>query len=246
MKASCCIHSTILIPGLGSLAALAPRLAAFRRLRCDGLRSAGKKIYARLSDGARVRVFSPDLARPDAPGTPQGRSGAQFSRPKRQFLRRLSLWVCTLPHDLPTLTKHCVGARISSFGLVAIVPTSGENSLRTLLGEGFALATRSTRAWKHPKRANSALEIADLAPRTANKAAKTANLAAKTAQLGVARPFQTRPSASPSHPRAPKPAKIEISSIFRRFFVDFRSSFRRISLIAYGLRTVSSASSLLG
>ena len=194
------IHSAILIHELGCLAALAPRLAAFRPLRCDGLRSTGKKIYARLSDGARVRVFSPDLARPDAPGTAQGRSGAQFSRPKRQFLRRLSLWVCTLPHDLPTLTKHCVGARISSFGLVAIVPTSGENLLRTLLGEGFALATRSTKAQQQPKRANLALETANMAPRTANLAAKTANLVAKTAQLGVPRPFQTLSGTSPSRP----------------------------------------------
>ena len=159
-----------------------------------------KKKSARQPNCARVRVFSPDLARPDAPGTPRGRSGAQFSRPKRQFLRRLSLWVCTLPHDLPTLTKHCVGARISSFGLVAIVPTSGENLLRTLFGEGFALATRSTKAQQQPKRANLALETANMAPRTANLAAKTANLVAKTAQLGVPRPFQTRSGTSPSRP----------------------------------------------
>ncbi len=56
--------------------------------------------------------------------------------------------------DLPTLTKHCVGARNSSFRLFAIVPTSSENSLRTLLGERFALPTRSTRAQRQPKEAN--------------------------------------------------------------------------------------------
>ena len=103
--------------------------------------------------------------------------------------------------------------------------TSGENSLRTLLGEGFALATRSTRARKQPNRANLALEIANLAPRTAAKAAKTANLAAKTAQLGAPRPFQTSPGVSPSRPRAPKPPKIKISSISRRFSIDFSTIF---------------------
>ena len=178
-------------------------------------RSTGKKKCDRQSDGALICIFPPDLARPGALGTLPGRSEARFSRPKRQFRRRLSLRVCTLLHDLLTLTKHCVGARISSFGLVARVPTSGENSLRTLLGEGLALATRSTRARKQPKRANLALEIANLAPRTADKAAKTANLAAKTAQLGVPRPFQTRLGASPSRSRAPK---IKISSIFHQFF----------------------------
>ena len=133
----------------------------------------------------------------------------------------MSLRVCTPLHDLLALTKHCVGARISSFGLVARVPTSGENSLRTLLGEGLALATRSTRARKQPKRANLALEIANLAPRTADKAAKTANLAAKTAQLGVPRPFQMHLGAAPSRSRAPKPPKIKISWIFHRFFINF-------------------------
>ena len=183
-------------------------------------------------------VFPLDLARPGNPETLSGRSGARFSKPERRFLCHSSLRICTLLHDLLTLTKHCVGARISSFGLVARVPTSGENSLRTLLGEGLALATRSTRARKQPKRANLALEIANLAPRTAAKAAKTANLAAKTAQLGVPRPFQTRPGASPSRPRVPKPPKIKISSIFHRFSIDF-------SVIVHGLRTVPSASSLL-
>ena len=94
--------------------------------------------------------------------------------------------------DLQTLTKHCVGARISSFGVFALVSTSGENSLRTLLGAEFPLATRSTRVGKLPQRANLALETANLAPRTANSAAKPPNLPAKTAQLGVPRPFQTR------------------------------------------------------
>ena len=75
------------------------------------------------------------------------------------------------------------------------------------------------------QRANLALEIANLAPRTANWAAKTANLAAKMAQLGVPRPFQMRPGASPSRPRAPKAPKIEISSIFRRFSIDFSRIF---------------------
>ena len=148
------------------------------------------------------------------------------------------LRVCALLQNLLTLTKHCVGTRISSFRLVARVPTSGENSLGTLLGEGLALATRSTRARKQPKRANLALEIANLAPRTADKAAKTANLAAKTAQLGIPRPFQTHLGAAPSRSRAPKPPKIEISSIFHRFSIDF-------SVIVHGLRTVPSASSLL-
>ena len=109
------------------------------------------------------------------------------------------------------LTKHCVDAQISSFGLLAIVPTSSKNSLRTLLGEGFRLATRSTRPRKLLKRANMTLETANLAPRTANLVAKTANLAAKAAQLDAPRPFQTRPGASLSRPRAPKPLKNEMS-----------------------------------
>ena len=109
----------------------------------------------------------------------------------------MSLRVCTLLHDLLPLTKHCVGARISSFGLVARVPPSGENSIRTLLGEGFPLATRSTRARKQPKRANLALEIANLAPPTADKAAKK-----PSSKPSVRKPSSARPLSSSSVPVA--------------------------------------------
>ena len=161
-------------------------------------------------------------------GTLPGRSGARFSRPKRRLLRRLLLRACTLPHNLPTLTKHCVGARISSFGLLAIVPTSSKYSLRTLLGKGFVLATRSTRAQKRPKRANMSLETANLAARTANLAAKTANLAAKTAHLGVPKPIRTRPKAFPSRPRTAQTAQKRFRIDFLSVWVDFRSFFSSI------------------
>ena len=44
-------------------------------------RSTGKKCD-RQPDCAPARVFLPDLARPGAPETLSGRSGARFSRPK--------------------------------------------------------------------------------------------------------------------------------------------------------------------
>ena len=56
---------------------------------------------------------------------------------------------------------------------------------------------------------------------------------------GRSKRVPVRPRTVPERPNRPR-------SKFHRLFVDFRSSFRRISLIAYGLRTVSSASSLLG
>ena len=208
------IHSTILIRGSGGTRLrCAPRGAAFGSALRPA-RSTGKKKCARQSGSALVRGFPLDLARSGAPGTLPGRSGARFSRPKRQFLRCFLLLERTLLHDLRTLTKHCVGARISSLRLVAIVPTSSENSFRTLLGVGFALATRSTSAQRQSHGANLALETAKLSPRTTNLAAKTANLAAKTAPLGVPAPFRTQPGASPSRPRAPRTAR-------NRFCIDF-------------------------
>ena len=168
---------------------------------------------------ARTWLFDLDFARSDglrdAPRTLQGSTFKAETMVFSTFFASAS----TLPHDLPTLTKHCVGARISSFVVFAIVPTSGENLFRTLLREGFALATRSRRAQQQPKVANLAPETAKLTPRTANLAAKHDNLAAQTTQLGVPRPFQTHFGASLSRPRAPKPPKIEISSIFCRFHV---------------------------
>ena len=146
---------------------------------------------------------------------------------KRPFLRHLSLRACALQHDLPTLTKHCVGARISSFRLFAIVPTSSENSFRTLLGVGFALATRSTSAQRQSHGANLALEAAKLAARTTNLAAKTANLAAQTAPLAVPRPCRTQPGASLSRPRAPRTAGnrfcIDFFVVLHRFLTAFSS-----------------------
>ena len=220
------IHSTILIPGFGAdlLRALLARAAFGSALR--HARSTGKKKCARQSDCARVRVFSPDLARPDAPGTPRGRSGAQFSRPKRQFLRRLSLWVCTLPHDLPTLTKHCVGARISSFGLVAIVPTSGENSLRRLLGEGFALAMRSTWPGSIPREPTQRLRLPIWRPEQPTRRPRRPTWRPRQPNLAIRRRFQrvpVRPRAIPERPQRPRWK-------FRRFFVDFSSIFRRFSI----------------
>ena len=41
-------------------------------------------------------VFPLDLARPGAPETLSGRSGARFSKPERRFLRHSSLRICTL------------------------------------------------------------------------------------------------------------------------------------------------------
>ena len=79
------IHSTILIPGLGADPLRAHRAGPAFRSLARPTRSTGQKKIARQSDCARVRVFPPDLARPDAPRTPGGRSGAQFSNQNDGF-----------------------------------------------------------------------------------------------------------------------------------------------------------------
>ena len=177
-------HSKVLIGGFGcpAHARPAPGLRFAPALR--PARTTGKKKCARQSDNAPVRVFLLDLARSGAAGKLPGRSGARFLSLKLRFLRCFLLRACTVPHNLPTLTKHCVGAQILSFRLFAIVPTSSENSLRTLFGKGFAVATRSPRAWERRTTANLVLESANLTHRIANLAPKIANLVAKTAQLG--------------------------------------------------------------
>ena len=63
-----------------------------------------------------LRFFAQPRALGLDSGSP-GRPRRQFWRPNSMDFRASSLLVRPLSRDPPTLTKHCVGARISSLGL---------------------------------------------------------------------------------------------------------------------------------
>ena len=91
------IHSKVLIRGLGPASPVRLLVRLHSALRCALLARIAKKKSARQSDNAPVGVFPLDLGGSGAPGTPPRRSGAQFSRPKRRFLRCFLLQPSTFP-----------------------------------------------------------------------------------------------------------------------------------------------------